>query len=504
MKIAIAQINPIVADLAGNVRRCLEAVDRAQSAGAELVVFPEMALPGSPAQDILLDSSFVDAAGLALADLAVQTRSAPPVIIGSIQRSAPTRSHPGLLNTAFLLHRGVIQPAASKQVLRADDVFHEPRWFLPGTPAAPLTLNGTRLGVVFASDLHDPQIVNGWKEQDAECLICLAAEHYTPDAFARRVDLARAAGKALVYANLWGGNDELIYDGRSFALSARGDVQTLAAFAGDIQIVDPQTVPAIPPPSLAPEQELFDALTLGIRDFLHKNGIRRVFLGLSGGVDSALAACLAAAACRPEEVTAVSIPSRYTDPRSVDTARELSAALGIGIEVCPLEPLHRAAEESLGPLLSAGTGAENIQARLRAMLLMSYVNRYGGLLLNTTNKTELCVGYITLYGDMAGMLSPLGDLTKLQVFQLARWINAARPIIPDFILERAPTAELRPGQVDPFDYEQVVPELEALVQANQSNAAMCRAEYKRRQMGVILKVSARAFGSGRMVPITRR
>jgi NAD+ synthase (glutamine-hydrolysing) len=249
---------------------------------------------------------------------------------------------------------------------------------------------------------------------------------------------------------------------------------------------------------------LYRALVLGVRDFAHKNGLNRAFVGLSGGIDSAVVAVIAAEALRPERVTAVAIPSRYTDPRSTACAQELATALGVQFEVVELEPLHAAAEAALGHLLKGGTSAENIQARLRAMILMGFVNRYGGMLLNTSNKTELALGYATLYGDMAGTLCPIADVTKPQVVALARWIDSTRGVIPRFTLERPPSAELKPGQVDPFDYAAIAPALEQLVQQNRSNAALRRSEHKRWQMGVVLKVSRKAFGSGRMIPITRR
>jgi len=222
-------------------------------------------------------------------------------------------------------------------------------------------------------------------------------------------------------------------------------------------------------------------------------------------------AVLAAEALGPANVTAVAIPSRYTDPRSTESAQALAKALGIGFEVVELEPLHRAAESTLGELLTAttvaetaSTAAENVQARLRMLILMTFVNRYGGMLLNTSNKTELALGYGTLYGDLAGTLSPIGDLAKPQVYDLANWIQATRNIIPDFILERPPSAELKPDQIDPFDYPKVAPALDRLVRANRSNAALRRSEHKRWHHGIILKVSEKAFGTGRLIPVTRR
>jgi NAD+ synthase (glutamine-hydrolysing) len=242
-----------------------------------------------------------------------------------------------------------------------------------------------------------------------------------------------------------------------------------------------------------------------VRAFVAGNGLKRVFLGLSGGIDSSVVAVLACEAVGPGRVTGVAIPSRFTDQRSTTAARELAATLGMGFEVVELEAMHAAAEESLTHVIAHGTTvAENIQARLRAVILMAYVNRYGGLLLNTSNKTELALGYGTLYGDLACSLSPLGDVTKPDVLALARWINRRSEVIPPFVIERPPSAELEPDQVDPFDYPKIAPAMEELVLANRSNPVLRRSEHKRWQHGVILKVSAKAFGSGRMVPITRR
>jgi NAD+ synthase (glutamine-hydrolysing) len=243
---------------------------------------------------------------------------------------------------------------------------------------------------------------------------------------------------------------------------------------------------------------------MGVQDFYRKNGLERAFLGLSGGIDSAVVAVIAAHALGPERVTAVAIPSRYSDPRSTTSARDLAQKLGTGFEVVELETLHCAAEEALSELLDGGTTAENIQARLRATILMAFVNRFGGGLLSCSNKTELSLGYATLYGDMAGTLGPIADLTKPEVVSLARWINARWNVIPPFVMERSPSAELKPDQVDPFDYPKIAPEMEQLVQANRSDLALRRSEHKRWQMGVVLKVSKKAFGTGRLIPITRR
>ncbi|NDJ33206.1 MAG: NAD+ synthase [Chloroflexi bacterium] len=507
MRIALAQTNPIVGDLTGNVARCLAAIRAAE--GADLVVLPELALPGYPPRDILYDETFVQACHDAAADLAERARSGPPVLLGTVL-PAPIRppDHPGLYNAAVLLHEGAITLAAAKRLLPAYDVFHEPRWFLPGPTPDPLTIAGRRIGVIICEDLwdegyqvHPPadQIAAG-----ADLLVCLSASPFRHDVMEHRLRHARRQGCPLVYVNSVGGNDELIFDGRSFAIDEKGDLlASLPAFTPHTRTVnlDADPSPATDPPD--PLGLLFGALTLGIRDFVEKNGLAHAFLGVSGGIDSAVTAVLATEALGAERVTAVAIPSRYTDPRSTESAQALAEALGIDYRVVELEPMHTAVEAALG--ITEGIAAENIQARLRALILMSFTNREGGMLLNTSNKTELALGYATLYGDMAGALCPLADLTKLQVLDLARWINAARgEVIPAFTLERAPTAELRADQVDPFDYAEAAPALEALIRANQSSGALRRSEHKRWQMGVILKVSDKAFGTGRMMPITRR
>ena len=526
MRIALAQIDTTVGDLAGNVERCLDAIIEGGRHGAGLVVLPEMAIPGYPPRDILLDASFVDAVGEATQDLARRAADGPPALVGTVVPSGTTTvKHPGLYNVAALIQNGKATTAAAKRLLPAYDVFLEPRWFVPGPASHPVTIAGRRVGVFICEDMWDESYpVHPGAEliaAGAEVLITLAAVPYRPGSAAERLYHARRHGCPLVHVNLCGATDELIFDGSSFAVDGRGSViAQLPSFEEAIQVIDLDTASPLTVDTVTTEEELYRALTLGIRDFTRKNGLSRVFLGLSGGIDSAVVAVLAAEALGPANVTAVAIPSRYSDPRSTESAQALAEALGIGFEVVELEPLHRAAESTLGDLLTspaltlAGTGAdaaavagiaaENVQPRLRMLILMTFVNRRGGLLLNTSNKTELALGYSTLYGDLAGTLSPIGDLTKPQVYDLARWIQATRDLIPDFILERPPSAELKPDQVDPFDYPKVAPALDRLVRANRSNAVLRRSEHKRWHMGIILKVSEKAFGTGRLIPVTRR
>ena len=538
MRIAICQVNPTIADLAGNVSMCLEAARKAANQAPDLIVFPEMVIPGYPPRDLLYDDDFVEATLAASADFAAQCEGLPPVLFGSIARTKDqgrktNRLVPRLLNVAYLAQYGKMSIAAEKRLLPVYDVFYEPRWFVPGAFHLPLAIAGQKkVGILICEDLWDEDYdlhpAAELKAAGVDLLVCLSASPYRQGILEKRIAQAERAAQSLehetkklpiVFANLVGANDELIFDGRSFVLEGEG-VRCEAGFAEAISIVTigdamddegRRTKPSSSvPDSLSVMEELASALTLGIRDFARKNGLERAFIGVSGGIDSALALVLAVRALGPENVTGVAIPSRFSDPRSAQSARQLCENLGCGFESVELEPLHLAAEQAIGSLFKQGTGAENVQARLRMLILMGYVNAFGGFLLNTSNKTELALGYSTLYGDMAGALCPLADLTKPQVYALAGWFNDKgrktkdEGIIPTFIFSRPPSAELKPGQVDPFDYDEVSPEIEALVQADEAHPSLKRSEHKRWQFGIVLKVSERAFGTGRMLPIGKR
>lgn len=481
-------------------------------------------MTGYPPRDLLLDPGFVDAAIATTGALAKTLREGPTVIAGTIGHSPlRTPGHPGLFNVAAVLDGGRVRAATAKRLLPIYDVFLEPRWFAPGPPGEPIPLAGESTGLLVCEDLWD----DGYPAHPAEhltslgarVLVCISASPFRSGVYEKRFRLAGRHGVPLVFVNLVGANDELVFDGGSFVADARGRVvEALPRFEEAVAVVDLDDARPIEIAQQPEPEELFRALTLGVRDFVRKNGLKRAFLGLSGGVDSALVACVAREALGPDAVTAIALPSRYTDPRSTETARELAAALGIGFEVVEIEPLHAAAESVLGHLIVGDYGAkadENVQARLRGMALMAHVNCRGGVLLNTSNKTEIALGYGTLYGDMAGTLSVIGDLTKPQIYDVARWYDAGRGVIPSFILERPPSAELRPEQVDPFDYPREAPIVEALVQgtpippgASPDDVARYRrllrsSEHKRWQAGIVLKTSEKAFGTGRIIPVSR-
>lgn len=507
MKIALAPINTIVGDLHGNIQLIFEA---AKNAGdVDLIVFPEMCVPGYPPRDILYDNSFVNAVELATQDLAKQAVDLPPMLVGSFCRSGQKLlNHPALHNVVYLIKNGSMQIVQIKQLLPIYDVFYEPRWFVPGSRTLPpIEIAGKKIGVLICEDLWDEYYPvhpgADLKAMGAELLICMTASPYRKGGGLDRIQQAKRQGLPLIFVNLLGGNDELIFDGGAFMVGEGGELIVQAQrFSGDMVIIDMERHASII--QKEHEAEVFDALTLGIRDFFQKNRQKKIVLGLSGGIDSSLAAAIAVEAVGAEQVIGIAIPSRFTDKRSTESARELANALGIQFEVIKLEKLHGVAEQVIGPERSTGKSGENIQARLRMMILMSVVNQVGGMLLNTSNKTELTLGYSTLYGDMAGALSPLGDLTKPELYTLAKWVNAQRKIIPAFVMERKPSAELQHDQVDPFDYESLSPQIESLVRTDQSNDLMRSVEHKRWQMGVVLKVNARSFGSGRMMPITRK
>ena len=513
MKLALAQINTTVGDLEGNVSRILSMARKAE--GADLIVFPEMVVTGYPPRDILYDSSFIEATQAANADLARRAHGLPPMLVGSCQPSGEKLfGNPALHNVAYLIENGASRVAAVKRLLPVYDVFLEPRWFVPGKESLPpIEIAGSKVGVMVCEDMWDEDypVHPGaeLKAMGAEMLVCLSASPYRRGGgagrfkHAYRVSTGSTNAVPIAFVNLVGGNDELIFDGGSFWLD--GDrLEQGGRFEEKVIVIDTRTPTPSDVGTVHAAKELFDALVLGVRDFARKNGMKRAVIGLSGGIDSSVAAVITAEALGAENVTGVAIPSRYTDVRSTESARELAERLGIAFETVELEKMHAMAESVLGAERSAGVGGENVQARLRMIVLMSVVNQRGGFLVNTSNKTELTLGYGTLYGDLAGALSPLGDVTKPEVYELARWINAERNVIPSFVMERKPSAELRPDQVDPFDYDVVAPEVERLVLANRSNAAMRASEHKRRQAGVILKVSEKAFGGGRLMPIARK
>jgi NAD+ synthetase len=540
MKIALGQINTTVGDLAGNEKKIREAYRRAAGAGAELAVFPELATTGYPPRDLLLRHGFVEANLAALERLA-QLTDKTGLVLGYVDRSnAPSGRE--LTNSVALLQHGKIVATRSKTLLPTYDVFDEDRYFEPAPENTPVQFNGINLGLTVCEDIWndvefrpdrryrlDP--VSGLIAQGAQIIINVSASPWHLGKNKLREDMlagiARRSRCPIVYCNLVGGNDELVFDGASLVFNPQG--QTVARgkmFDEDFLLIDLNQATTVPSLDLPDEEKIFKALVLGLRDYTHKCGFKSALLGLSGGIDSALTAVIAAAALGRENVRGISLPSGYSSQGSLDDSKVLANNLGIQYDVIPIQPMFLAARAQLADVFTGraeDVTEENIQARLRGVLLMAMSNKFGSLLLTTGNKSELAVGYCTLYGDMCGGLAVISDVPKTMVYRLARWINREREIIPDATITKPPSAELRPDQKDQDslpDYEILDAILDAyVVRARQVeqiiqqgfDAAVVKkvvrlidnSEYKRRQAAPGLKVTTKAFGMGRRVPIAQ-
>ena len=535
-KFALAQINPTVGDLPGNLALHREVLTRLGDP-VDVIIFPECSLPGYPAEDLLLEPAFIADLERALASLAAEIGD-PWVIVGTV------RSEGGrLFNSAAVIHQGKVVTYRDKSLLPTYDIFDELRYFTPAARVEPVVLElpsgeALRLGLHICEDLWDAdyplKVCDLLGEQGVDLFVNISASPFTIDRAGEREELAGAIARSwerpYLYCNLVGGQDELVFDGRSLVLDAAGQVQQVGtAFDSDLLTVEfplKQGAASVPALSSTREAQLQAAIVLGIRDYFRKTGHRQAVVGLSGGVDSSVVAVLAARALGPKNVMGIAMPSTYSAEASEADARQLAANLGLQMELLPIEPLRQTMLSTLDPLFKdteTGLAEENLQARLRGTLLMAVANKAGALLLSTGNKTELALGYATLYGDMAGALAPIGDLPKSDIYRLARFINeeAQTDLIPRNVLDRPPSAELRPDQVDPFDYEVVSPLVDELVlngatdadlQARGYDAALIRelrqllvrAEYKRRQAALCIRVTGKAFGVGRRYPIVNR
>ena len=541
MKIALAQINTTVGDLAGNEARIQAASVVGTQAGADMVVFPELATTGYPPRDLLLRPRFVEENLAAIQRLA---KASGPVglLVGFVGRNdqAPGRH---LTNSVALLHEGRVAAIRHKTLLPTYDVFDEDRYFDPAGSNTPVQFRGERIGLTVCEDVWNDE--DFWPDRryrgnpavelataGATLLFNVSASPWhLGKSRTRRSMLSSLAAKTrcpLLYCNLVGGNDELIFDGASLAWNSQGHLIAQAkSFADDLVLVDTGSTATLTAPEACEEEDLYHALSLGLRDYLHKCGFKSAVLGLSGGIDSALTAVLAVEALGRENVRGVSLPSRYSSQGSLDDARLLAERLGIQYDVVPIEPMFTAARAQMQPIfegLKEDTTEENMQARLRAVVLMALSNKFGSLVLTTGNKSELAVGYCTLYGDMCGGLAVISDLPKTGVYRLSRWINREREIIPAASITKAPSAELRPNQTDqdslpPYAVLDAILELYVvelktpaeIVQAGFEEATVRRVvrlidvnEYKRRQAAPGLKVTSKAFGMGRRIPIAQK
>ena len=514
----------------------------------EFVIAPELFLCGYPPRDLLLRPDFVAANLAALAETAKGIGSIP-LSVGYVDENAE-RPGRALRNSAAVLQDGKIVWRTHKSLLPTYDVFDEDRYFEPAKSVAPFEFNGRKLGITICEDIWNDEdfwpgtALSPRPDQGIDQAGCgndpqLSASPWhdgkekTRLAMLQRV--ARDEQLARVQVNMVGANDELIFDGHSVAINSHGKIVALAngfaedILAADVVALDIKTMGWTPTGDKFPprEQQLFSALSLGIRDYVHKCGFKSALVGLSGGIDSALVAVLAADALGADKVLGVSMPARYSSAGSLSDAEVLAKNLGIRYEVLPIEPVFQSVEKQLAPVF-AGTrpneAEENIQSRLRGVTLMALSNKFGALVLTTGNKSEMAVGYCTLYGDMCGALAVIADVFKTDVYKIARWINRSRIVIPEASITKPPSAELRPDQKDQDslpEYETLDAILQAYVVENSSREEIIKrgfsaqvvndvinkitfSEYKRRQAAPGLKVSPRAFGMGRRIPIAQR
>jgi NAD+ synthase (glutamine-hydrolysing) len=555
MRIALAQINPVVGDISGNCRKSVEFIERAKREGAELVVFPELSVIGYPPKDLLLKPQFIED-NLKGVELIAQHVKGIEAVVGYAEKNADPVGRP-LHNAVALLREGKIVSRHFKTLLPTYDVFDESRYFEPGALNEKenlVTLHQTSGGDVVGGlsicedlwnderliprRLYHQNPIADLHHAGAQVMINTSASPFVVGKHEFRLELfssqVRQYGQPLVYVNQVGGNDELVFDGNSVVFDAAGNVIAQAKeFEEDLMVVEvgigagASTGGPMNKPTRGIES-IYRALILGLRDYVRKCGFKTVVVGLSGGIDSALVAALAVAALGKEKVVGVAMPSRFSSDHSVNDAKKLAENLGIEFHVVPIRDVHVAYEGTLSPAFgnrAPDVTEENLQARIRGALLMAFSNKFGHLLLTTGNKSEIAVGYCTLYGDMCGGLAVISDVPKTTVWELARWMNAhgGREIIPRASIEKVPSAELRPNQTDqdslpPYDVLDAI--LFRYVEEEKGAGEIIgegfdretvlrvirlidRSEYKRRQMAPGLKVTSRAFGFGRRMPIAQ-
>jgi NAD+ synthetase len=543
MRIALAQINPTIGDFDGNAALIRAALRAGGARGAEIVVFPEMAISGYPPHDLLERARFVRDGERVLEALAAETRGGAAAIVGCVRRS-PRSTGKALENCALLLADGAIAGAQAKALLPTYDVFDERRYFEPAAAVAPVAFRGARLGLTVCEDvwggpaspvnrLYDRDPVAELVDAGAEIVVNIAASPFTLEKRDLRprllAETARRHGRPVLFANQVGGNDDLVFDGVSAAFGADGRLLARAAeLDEDLILVDLAAGSGdLRDPLQGDAAAALAAMVLGTRDYARKCGFRSAVIGLSGGIDSALVAVVAARALGPENVLGVSMPTRHSSQGSLDDAAALARNLGIGYAVVPIDDLYQAFCDKLAPLFAGkarDVAEENIQARVRGVTLMALSNKHGHLVLTTGNKSEMATGYCTLYGDMAGGLAVLADVPKTLVYAVAAEVNRDREVIPISTMTKPPSAELRDGQKDE-DSLPPYPVLDAILREHVDMGkdaeeiagdglpeATVRdvlrlvrgSEYKRRQAPPGLKITSKAFGLGRRIPMAQR
>ena len=541
MKIALAQINPTVGDLAGNEAKIRAAYQRGVEAGVDMVLCPELSVTGYPPRDLLLKRSFITRNLETVERLAAATGKVG-LVLGYVGRNdlQPGRE---VTNSVALLQNGKIVTTRAKTLLPTYDVFDEDRYFEPASENIPADFLGAKVGLTICEDIwndedfwsvrryqHNPPVELA--EAGAAIIFNISASPWHLGKNKTRCEMLRSIAiktrRPVVLCNQVGGNDELIFDGHSVVFNAKGDLIAQGKwFEEDFVIVDTESKTAIQPVELAPEEAIYKALVLGLRDYFYKCGFKSTVLGLSGGIDSAVTACIAVDALGKANVRGLSLPSQFSSQHSLDDARVLAKNLDIQYDVVAIQPAFETVKQQLQPIFAGkaeDTTEENVQARLRGVILMALSNKYGSLLLTTGNKSEIAVGYCTLYGDMAGGLAVISDVPKTMIYRISNWINREREIIPDSTITKPPSAELRPNQTDqdslpPYDvldaildlYVVQMKSMSDIIAAGFEEAIVRRvirlidlSEYKRRQAAPGLKVTTKAFGMGRRMPIAQR
>ncbi len=545
MKIALAQINPTVGDFSGNLATMLRFTERAAQAEADLVVFPELSICGYPPADLLEKPAFIQRADEVLSQLAVHAGSLGIAVLCGVPTPAPPETGKHVYNSAALLEGGRVSFVQNKRLLPFYDVFDEQRYFAPAAAQGVVTVAGERVAITICEDAWNDKSfwetrryqvdpIEELMQSGASLILNISASPFwrgkrgTREAMLSAI--ARRYSVPVVMVNQVGGNDSLLFDGTSLALDAHGTVAARAfSCSEDLVFFDSQAQRGDLRPPVAGEDELcFRALALGVRDYVRKCGFRQVLIGLSGGIDSALVAAIAVEALGADKVIGIGMPSEYSSSGSIEDSRELAHNLGIRFEILPIAPVFGEFNLTLAPLFQGAVSdltEENLQSRIRGTLLMALSNKWNALVLTTGNKSEMATGYCTLYGDMVGALAVIGDVMKTDVYKLCRYANRDRVVIPEAILTKAPSAELRPGQLDSDslpDYGHLDPVLAAYIENYETAGEIAehtdlsadeiarvlrlveRSEYKRQQAAPVLKLTPKAFGMGRRFPIAAK
>jgi NAD+ synthase (glutamine-hydrolysing) len=543
VKIALGQINPTIGDFSGNSKKIIDTARQARARGAEVVLFPELAVCGYPPRDLLEKPAFVARSRQVVEEIA---RAVPEItVITGFVSAAKVETGKSVMNSAAVLREGQVQFVQSKMLLPTYDVFDELRYFAPAASQRIFPLGGRQLAVTICEDawndkhfwhrrLYSVDPIDELLHAGADLVLNLSASpfHLKKRELRREMleTIARDNKVAVVFVNQVGGNDSLVFDGSSFVVAPDG--RTVArgkSFEEDLVLFDSDTLQGDMHEQIAGEEaSAYAALVLGTRDYVRKCGFHRVLIGLSGGIDSALTAAIAVDAVGAENVTGVAMPSQYSSEGSVRDAKELACKLGIRFKIVPIQEIFDSYRKALAPVfagLPENVAEENIQSRIRGNILMALSNKFGELVLTTGNKSELAVGYCTLYGDMVGGLAVISDVPKTLVYRLSHYVNSRRPVIPQSTLEKPPSAELRPGQLDsdtlpPYevldniledfveDYrtaEQIAAERGYDLKLVRDVIRMIeRSEYKRQQAAPGIKITPKAFGFGRRFPIAQK